>query len=115
MARRERASVRRGLPVLDRRGHRIGSVRRVGLKHLEVSRALRPPLLVPLASVHALDAKGVHVDASAPGLREGTVDAEGPVTEVAPVASIAQARSADPDRWSDEPPTVPKDHPANGE
>jgi len=47
---------------------------------------MRPPLLVPLASVHALDAKGVHVDASAPELSEGTVSAEGP-TEVAPVAN----------------------------
>jgi hypothetical protein len=100
--------VQRGLPVLDRRGHRIGAVRRVGHEHLEVSRVLRPPLLVPLAAVHALDAKGVHVDASARELPEGTVDAEGIATEVAPVASIHQARSRDPDRWSDEPPTVPQ-------
>jgi hypothetical protein len=108
--------VQRGLPVLDRRGHRIGSVRRVGREHLEVSRVLRPPLLVPLASVHALDAKGVHVYASPRELSEGTVDPEGPATEVAPVVSIEQARSKDPDRWSDEPPTVPQqDHPATGD
>lgn len=86
MARRERASVQRGLPVLDRRGRRIGSVRKVGQENLEVSRVFQPPLLVPLASVHALDAKGVHVDASAPELSEGTVSAEGP-TKVAPVAN----------------------------
>ncbi|RPH69056.1 MAG: hypothetical protein EHM78_16630 [Myxococcaceae bacterium] len=78
--------MQRGLPVLDRRGRRIGSVRKVGEEHLEVGRVMRPPLLVPLASVHALDAKGVHVDASAPELSEGTVSAEGP-TEVAPVAN----------------------------
>ncbi len=108
--------MQRGLPVLDRRGHRIGSVRRVGREHLEVSRVLRPPLLVPLASVHALDAKGVHVDASARELPEGTVDAEAPATEVVPVASVEQARSPDRDRWSDEPPTVPRqDHPATGD
>lgn len=86
MARRERPSVQRGLPVLDRRGRRIGSVRKVGQENLEVSRVFQPPLLVPLASVHALDAKGVHVDASAPELSEGTVSAEGP-TKVAPVAN----------------------------
>ena len=100
--------MQRGLPVLDRRGLRIGSVRKVGQKHLEVSRVLRPPLLVPLASVHALDAKGVHVDASARELSEGTVDAEGPATEVEPVASIEQPHSPNPDRRSDEPPTLPQ-------
>ena len=78
--------MQRGLPVLDRRGRRIGSVRKVGEEHLEVGRVMRPPLLVPLSSVQALDAEGVHVDASAPELPEGTVSAEG-ATEVAPVAN----------------------------
>jgi hypothetical protein len=101
---------------LDRRGRRIGSVRKVGEEHLEVSRALRPPLLVPLSSVQALDAKGVHVNASAPELSVGTVDAQGPTREVAPVASIEQARSSDPHRSGDEPPTLPQqDHPATGD
>jgi hypothetical protein len=78
--------VQRGLPVLDRRGRRIGAVRRVGEEHLEVGRVMRPPLLVRLSSVQALDAEGVHVDASAPELSECTVSAEGP-TGVAPVAN----------------------------
>jgi hypothetical protein len=51
---------------------------------------LRPPVLVPLASVHALDAKGVHVDASPHELAEGTVDSEGLPTEVVPVPSTDQ-------------------------
>jgi hypothetical protein len=90
MGRRERAAVQRGLPVLDRRGRRIGAVQKVGQEHLEVSRVLRPPVLVPLASVHALDAKGVHVDASPHELAEGTVDSEGLPTEVVPVPSTDQ-------------------------
>ncbi|HZJ55625.1 MAG TPA: hypothetical protein VFD38_15905 [Myxococcaceae bacterium] len=101
--------------MLDPRGRRIGSVRKVGEEHLEVTRVLRPPLLVPLSSVQALDAKGVHVNASAPELSEGTVEAEGATTQVAPVASVEQARSSDLQRWSDELPTTPQDHPANGD
>ena len=77
------------LPVLDRRGQRMGSVRKVGERHLEVWRVLRPPLLVPLLSVQRLDRKGVHVDAIASELPEGTVDAGGPATEVVPVASAS--------------------------
>jgi hypothetical protein len=50
---------------------------------------MRRPLLVPLSSVQALDENGVHVDASAPELPEGTLDGE----DGARVASIEQARS----------------------
>jgi len=102
--------------VLDRRGRRIGSVRRIGARHLEVWRVLRPTLLVPLSAVRRLDRDGVHVDAVVGELARGTVDGEGPATEVAPIASIEQARSGDPDRWQGGPPTVPQqDHPASGD
>ncbi len=65
MAPRTRASLQRGLPVIDRRGHRVGSVRKVGAAHLEVYRALHDTVLVPFAAVFRLDAEGVHVDALA--------------------------------------------------
>lgn len=115
-AMRERASLQRGLPVLDRRGRQLGSVRRIGTEHLEVRRVLRPPLLVPLSAVHRLDRDGVHLDAVLGEISTGTLFGEGPPTEVAPVATIEQARSADRERWQGDAPTVPQqDHPATGD
>ena len=60
---------------------------------------MRRPLLVPLSSVQTIDADGVHVDASARELPEGTLDVE----EDSPVTSIEQARLRDPDRRSEGP------------
>jgi hypothetical protein len=81
---RERASLQRGLPVLDRRGRQIGSVRKIGTDHLEVRGVLRPTLLVPIAAVHRLDREGVHVDAVVAELPHGTLEGEGPAIELVP-------------------------------
>ncbi len=116
MEARTRDSMTRGMPVLGRDGRRIGFLRKVGREHLEAWRLLRPPLLVPLTAVRRLDRDGVHVDAVTAELHPGTLRGEGPATEVAPIASIAQARSPDPQRWSGAPPGRPQqDHAATGD
>ena len=91
---RERASPRRDLPVLDRRGRHIGSVRRIGTDHLEFRRELRPTLLVPIAAVRRLDREGVHVDAVVAEVPRGALAGEGPAIEDAPVLAQGRGRSA---------------------
>ncbi len=91
---RERASLRGGLPVLDRRGRHIGSVRKIGTDHLEVRRMLRPTLLVPIAAVHRLDREGVHLDAVVAELPHGRLEGEGPSTEAASVVFQGRGRRA---------------------
>jgi hypothetical protein len=93
-AMRERASPRRALPVLDRRGRHIGSVRRIGSEHLELRREARPSLRVPIAAVRRLDREGVHVDAVISEVPGGPLESEGPAIEDAPVLAQGRGRSA---------------------
>ncbi len=91
---RERASPRRDLRVLDRRGRHIGSVRKIGTEHLELRRELRPTLLVPIAAVRRLDREGVHVDAVVVEVPRGALEGERPSTEAGPVVPQGRGRRA---------------------